>query len=107
MDKTTNLLRERGKRFAAPLAAGALALFSGALIFGHNHVNAAVALDNTIAPINNASIDPLLALDQATEAVQVPFAASAERDVTNARGIQRGRAPLVHRPRRAHRRRES
>jgi len=50
------------------LAAGALVLFSGALIFGHNHVNAAVALDNTIAPINNASIDPLLALDQATEA---------------------------------------
>src|ERR1700760_3112540 len=51
------------------MAAGALVLFSGALIFGHNHVNAAVTPDNTIAPINNSSIDPLLALDQATEAV--------------------------------------
>ncbi len=68
MNKETNLLRA-SKRFAVPLAAGALVLFSGALIFGHNHVNAAVAPDNTIAPINNASIDPLLALDQATEAV--------------------------------------
>jgi serine protease Do len=69
VNKETNLLRATGKRFAAPLAAGALVLFSGALIFGHNHVNAAVAPENTIAPINNSSIDPLLALDQATEAV--------------------------------------
>jgi serine protease Do len=69
VNKETNLLRATGKRFAAPLLAGALVLFSGALIFGHNHVNAAVAPENTIAPITNSSIDPLLALDQATEAV--------------------------------------
>jgi serine protease Do len=47
----------------------ALVLSTGALIVGHRHVNAATAADNTITPINNASIDPLLALDQATEAV--------------------------------------
>jgi serine protease Do len=69
LDKETNLLRARGKRFAAPLAASAVVLFAGALVFGHNHVNAAVVPEDTIAPINNASIDPLLALDQATEAV--------------------------------------
>ncbi len=69
MNKETNLLRANGKRLAVPMAAAALVLFSGALIFGHNHVNAAVTPENTIAPINNASIDPLLALDQATEAV--------------------------------------
>ncbi len=68
MNKETNLLRA-SKRFAAPMAAGALVLFSGALIFGHNHVNAAVVPENVIPPINNSSIDPLLALDQATEAV--------------------------------------
>ena len=45
MNKETNLLRANGKRFAVPMAAGAIALFSGALIFGHNHVNAAVAPD--------------------------------------------------------------
>ena len=69
MNKETNLLRANGKRLAVPMAAGALVLFSGALIFGHNHVNAAVTPENTIPPINNSSIDPLLALDQATEAV--------------------------------------
>ncbi|MGB8539104.1 MAG: trypsin-like peptidase domain-containing protein [Acidobacteriaceae bacterium] len=68
MNHETNLLRA-SKRFAMPLAAGALVLFSGALIFGHNRVNAAVAPENTIPPITNSSIDPLLALDQATEAV--------------------------------------
>jgi serine protease Do len=69
VNKETNLLRANAKRFAVPLAAGAVVLFSGALIFGHNHVNAAVATENTIPPITNSSIDPLLALDQATEAV--------------------------------------
>ena len=69
MHEETNLLRARAKRFAAPLLAFALILFTGAFVFGHRHVNAATAPDNTITPINNASIDPLLALDQATEAV--------------------------------------
>jgi len=65
----TNLLRARAKRVVAPLLAFALILFTGAFVFGHKHVDAATAPDNAIAPINNASIDPLLALDQATEAV--------------------------------------
>ena len=69
MTKETNLLRARAKAYAAPLLAFALVLSTGALIVGHRHVDAATAPDNTIAPINNASIDPLLALDQATEAV--------------------------------------
>jgi len=69
MTKETNLLRARAKAYAAPLVAFALVLSTGALIVGHRHVNAATAADNSATPINNASIDPLLALDQATEAV--------------------------------------
>jgi serine protease Do len=68
VNKETNLLRARAKAYAAPVAAFALVLSTGALIVGHRHVNAATA-DNSATPINNASIDPLLALDQATEAV--------------------------------------
>src|SRR5580658_6119153 len=69
MSQETNLLRAKAKAYAAPLAAFALVLSTGALIVGHRHVNAATAADNSATPINNASIDPLLALDQATEAV--------------------------------------
>ena len=69
MSQETNLLRAKAKAYAAPLAAFALVLSTGALIVGHRHVDAATAADNNIAPINNSSIDPLLALDQATEAV--------------------------------------
>src|SRR5271170_3292715 len=69
MYEKTNLLRARAKRFAAPLLALALILFTGAFVFGHKRVDAATAPDNSATPINNASIDPLLALDQATEAV--------------------------------------
>ena len=69
MSQETNLLRAKAKAYAAPMAAFALVLSTGALIVGHRHVDAATAADNNIAPINNSSIDPLLALDQATEAV--------------------------------------
>src|SRR3984957_1601336 len=69
MSTETNLLRARTRRFAAPVAALALTVSAGAFVFSHNHVHAAMAADNPIAPINNSSIDPLLALDQATEAV--------------------------------------
>jgi serine protease Do len=69
MSKETNLLRAKAKAYAVPVMAFALVLSTGALIVGHRHVNAATAPDNTITPINSASIDPLLALDQATEAV--------------------------------------
>ncbi len=69
MPEPTNLLRARAKAYAAPLLAFALVLSTGAIIVGHRHVDAATTPENTIAPINNASIDPLLALDQATEAV--------------------------------------
>jgi serine protease Do len=68
MTEETNLLRAKAKAYAAPLAAFALVLSTGAVIVGHRHVSAATA-DNPGTPINNASIDPLLALDQATEAV--------------------------------------
>src|SRR3984885_458512 len=69
MSNETNLLRARTRRFVAPVAALALTVSAGAFVFSHNHVHAATAADNPIAPITNASIDPLLALDQATEAV--------------------------------------
>ena len=69
MSQETNLLRAQLKRFTAPLLALVLVLFAGAFVFGHKNVNAATAPDDAITPINNASIDPLLALDQATEAV--------------------------------------
>jgi serine protease Do len=70
MSKETNLLRARAKAYAAPLVAFALVLSTGAIIVGHQHVDAATGVDNNkIAPISNSSIDPLLALDQATEAV--------------------------------------
>jgi serine protease Do len=69
MSNETNLLRASAKRFGAPVLASALALSTGAFVLGHRHVNAATTPENPIAPINNASIDPLLALDQATEAV--------------------------------------
>src|SRR5271168_5217023 len=69
MHEETNLLRARGKRLIAPLAAFALILFAGTFVFGHRHVDAATSPDSPTTPINNASIDPLLALDQATEAV--------------------------------------
>jgi serine protease Do len=69
VNKETNLLRARAKAYAAPMAAFALVLSTGALIVGHRHVDAATAAENSATPINNASIDPLLALDQATEAV--------------------------------------
>jgi serine protease Do len=70
MTEETNLLRARAKAYAAPLVAFALVLSTGAIIVGHRHVDAATGADNNnIAPISNASIDPLLALDQATEAV--------------------------------------
>jgi serine protease Do len=69
MKQETNLLSAKAKRFAAPTLAAGAVLFAGALIMGHTHVNAAMSGDNPIAPINNSSIDPLLALDQATEAV--------------------------------------
>jgi serine protease Do len=70
MTEETNLLRARAKAYAAPLVAFALVLSTGAIIVGHRHVDAATGADNNnITPISNASIDPLLALDQATEAV--------------------------------------
>ena len=69
MPQTTNSLRAQAKRFTAPLVALALVITAGALTFGHRHVEAATAADTATTPIDNASIDPLLALDQATEAV--------------------------------------
>jgi serine protease Do len=69
MSESTNLLRAQARRFAAPGAALALALSAGAFVAAHKHVNAATSPDTPNTPINSASIDPLLALDQATEAV--------------------------------------
>ena len=69
MQEKTNLLRARAKRLAAPLLALGVILFTAAFVFGHKHVDAATAASEPTTPINNASIDPLLALDQATEAV--------------------------------------
>jgi serine protease Do len=69
MSKETNLLRAQAKRFSAPLLALALIVLGGSFVLGHKNVNAATAVEDPITPINNSSIDPLLALDQATEAV--------------------------------------
>jgi serine protease Do len=69
MHPKTNLLRAQAKRFVAPLLALTLVVLTGSVVFGHRHVDAATSPDTPSTPINNASIDPLLALDQATEAV--------------------------------------
>ena len=69
MSTKTNLLRAQVKRFAAPGLALALAFTTGAFVFAHKRVDAATSPDTPNTPINNASIDPLLALDQATESV--------------------------------------
>src|SRR5271168_3988474 len=69
MHEETNLLRAQVKRFTAPLLALLLVLSAGVMVLGHKHVDAATSPDTPATPINNASIDPLLALDQATEAV--------------------------------------
>ena len=69
MSIKTNLLRAQARRLAASSLALAVVLSAGAFVFGHKHVDAATSPDTPTTPINNASIDPLLALDQATEAV--------------------------------------
>jgi serine protease Do len=69
MHLKTNILRAQAKRFAAPLLALTLVVLTGSVVFGHRHVDAATSPDTPTTPIYNASIDPLLALDQATEAV--------------------------------------
>jgi serine protease Do len=69
MSPETNLLRAQLKRFTAPLLALTLIVFGGAFVLGHKNVNAATSGEDPITPINNSSIDPLLALDAATEAV--------------------------------------
>ena len=68
MRVTTNLLSLRRRVFIAPLLALATLLFTGAFAFSRPQVHAA-AVDAPPTTISNASIDPLLALDQATEAV--------------------------------------
>jgi serine protease Do len=95
MTEETNLLRAKAKAYAAPLVAFALVLSTGAIIVGHRHVDAATgAENNSIAPINNASIDPLLALDQATEAVASRVTpAVVNIAVTSRRAEQQTEAP--------------
>ena len=99
MSKTTNLLREQVKRFSAPLLALALIVLGGSFVLGHKNVNAATAAEDPITPINNSSIDPLLALDQATEAVasrvtpavvNVAVTAKAHDEETQAQGPGQG-----------------
>jgi serine protease Do len=99
MSRETNLLRAQGKRFIAPVAAFALIVSGGALVLGHRHVDAATSSETPTTPINNASIDPLLALDQATEAVasrvtpavvNIAVTSHAHEQAAEAQGDQEG-----------------
>jgi serine protease Do len=99
MSRETNSLRAKGTRFIAPLAAFALIVSGGALVMGHRHVDAATSSETPTTPINNASIDPLLALDQATEAVasrvtpavvNIAVTSHAHEQAAQAQGDQEG-----------------
>src|ERR1700748_2533897 len=99
MSQETNLLRAQLKRFTAPLLALALIVLGGAFVLGHKIVNAATAAEDPIAPLNNSSIDPLLALDQATEAVasrvtpavvNIAVTSRGHEEAANAQGEDQG-----------------
>jgi serine protease Do len=67
MSASTNSLVAKTRPFAAPLAAAAVLVLTFAFVSGHNFARAAVVESG--APMDNASVAPLVALDNAIEAV--------------------------------------
>jgi serine protease Do len=67
MSASTNSLVAKTKLFVAPLAATAALILAFAFVSGHNSARAAVV--QAAAPMDNASVAPLVALDNAIEAV--------------------------------------
>jgi serine protease Do len=67
MPASTNSLVAKTKPFLAPLAAAAVLILTFAFVSGHDSARAAVV--EAGAPIDNSSVAPLVALDNAIEAV--------------------------------------
>jgi serine protease Do len=67
MQSTTNSLVARSKPFLAPLAAAAVLILTFAFFSGHNSAHAAAV--TAAPPLDNSSVAPLVALDDAVEAV--------------------------------------
>jgi serine protease Do len=67
MSTSTNSLVAKTRPFVAPLAAAAVLILTFAFVSGHNSARAAVV--EAGAPMDNASVAPLVALDNAIEAV--------------------------------------
>jgi serine protease Do len=67
MSASTNSLVAKTRPFVAPMAAAAVLVLTFAFVSGHNSARAAVVESG--APMDNASVAPLVALDNAIEAV--------------------------------------
>ena len=67
MSASTNSLVAKTRPFVAPLAAAAVLILTFAFVTGHNSARAAVV--EAGAPMDNSSVAPLVALDNAIEAV--------------------------------------
>jgi serine protease Do len=67
MQSTTNSLVARSRPFLAPLAAAAVLILTFAFFSGHNSAHAAAV--TAAPPLDNSSVAPLVALDDAVEAV--------------------------------------
>ena len=69
MEPTTNLLREKAKKFGAPAAAAASVVLAFGLIVGHTaHAAAHIGGLDAAAPMDDNSVSSLVALDNAVEA---------------------------------------
>jgi serine protease Do len=66
MERTTNQLRDRAKRFVLPAAFAAALLFAATLAWNHHGVHAA---GNYAAPMDSSQVSALTSLDSAVEAV--------------------------------------
>jgi serine protease Do len=68
MSIPTNSLVAKTKRIAAPLLAAAVLILTFAFLSGHNSAHAAAAAA-AAGPLDNSSVEPLVSLDDAVEAV--------------------------------------
>src|SRR5271165_5044421 len=65
MSASTNSLVVKAKRFGAPAAVAAALLLVAAFVFNHNAVHAATV----VSPVDESTVSPLEALDNAIETV--------------------------------------
>ncbi len=66
MSASTNSLVAKAKRLAIPAGCASALVLAGALAFNHNTAHAAIG---EAAPLNESAVSPLVALDNAVEAV--------------------------------------